>query len=325
MAAELGANAERIGGQDYMGDWAKAANTRAWASSTTVTEAKPGRERANEYERLTASITRQVDAMRIEAETYGMTEAATEQYRAEQELLRAATEAGIPFTGGLIDANRRLAESLADATAKAEGMRVLEELRTPFETMTLEIARLDELLQRGVLNWDQYQAAAARAAETAGLSWDQQATSMLDSIQTIAQASGQQNKAMVRANQVAGIANAIISTHVGITKALELQFPFNLVAAAAVAAKGFASVAAIKSQSSASSSAPSISRSASSSSGASAPVTSAPSAPTQQQAPAQVVHLTLQGSRYTREDVRELVEGINAGVRDGIRLVVSPY
>ena len=57
------------------------------------------------------------------------------------------------------------------------------------------------------------------------------------------------NKHIFKLNQALGIADAIMSTHVGITEALELPFPYNLAAAAVVAAKGFASVSAIASQS----------------------------------------------------------------------------
>lgn len=60
----------------------------------------------------------------------------------------------------------------------------------------------------------------------------------------------QHNKAMFQLNKVAAIANAIISTHAGVTKALEAYPPpLSFVMAAAQAAAGFAQVAAIRSAS----------------------------------------------------------------------------
>lgn len=58
----------------------------------------------------------------------------------------------------------------------------------------------------------------------------------------------QHNKAVFKMNQVAAIANAIINTRQGITEALKLPPPKSFVLAGLVAAKGFAEVAAIRSQ-----------------------------------------------------------------------------
>jgi len=55
--------------------------------------------------------------------------------------------------------------------------------------------------------------------------------------------------ALFAENKAIGIANALVSTAVGVAKALELPFPFNLAAAAQVAAAGYAQVSAIRSTS----------------------------------------------------------------------------
>lgn len=57
------------------------------------------------------------------------------------------------------------------------------------------------------------------------------------------------NKKLFKIGKVAAIAESLISTYKGVAKALELPFPYNLVAAAVVAAKGLATVSKIRSTS----------------------------------------------------------------------------
>jgi hypothetical protein len=313
LGAELSANSDANANRSLFDEWGTAANARAWASSTTVKESS-GRDRQSEYERLQKSITRQVEAMKLEAETYGMSTSAAAQYRAEQELMRAAIESGVPITGDLVEANRRLAESLADVTAKADGMRILEEFRTPAELFNNEMTRLDDLLNRGVLSWDQYGIAAAKAAENAGNSWAQASDQILGALQTVVGASDSQNKTLIKINQAAALARAIVNVHEGITKALTLPFPANLAAAAATAASGFASVNAIKSMSKTAG----VASAGSGSSAAPRAISAAPAAPQQQQAQPQTINVTLQGSRFSREEVRELFASFDDALGDGI-------
>ena len=85
--------------------------------------------------------------------------------------------------------------------------------------------------------------------QVTGQGWAAAGDLMTSELEGMASALSTQSKSMFRIAQAAGIANAIISTHRGITKALELGWPQGPIAAAAIAARGFASVAAIRSQS----------------------------------------------------------------------------
>jgi len=58
-----------------------------------------------------------------------------------------------------------------------------------------------------------------------------------------------ESRKMFEIGKMAGIANSIISTYTGASKALELGWPLGPMAAAAITAKGFAQVSAIRSQS----------------------------------------------------------------------------
>lgn len=82
----------------------------------------------------------------------------------------------------------------------------------------------------------------------AALSTKAQAKQVLGELTSLTAGVAQQNKTMFRINQISGIANAIISTHEGITKALSAYPPpLSFVMAAAQAAAGFAQVNAIRS------------------------------------------------------------------------------
>ena len=58
-----------------------------------------------------------------------------------------------------------------------------------------------------------------------------------------------ENRKMFEIGKAAGIANAVVSTYTGAAKALELGWPVGPIAAAAITAKGFAQVSAIRSTS----------------------------------------------------------------------------
>lgn len=64
--------------------------------------------------------------------------------------------------------------------------------------------------------------------------------------QLIGALTASENKKSFKLNKAAGLASAIVSTHTGMAKALELSYPINIIAAAVVLAKGLASINKIK-------------------------------------------------------------------------------
>lgn len=125
-------------------------------------------------------------------------------------------------------------------------------------------------------------------------------------------------------NKKWAIAEAAIDTYKGVTKALgAFPPPYNFAMAALVAAQGFAQVAAIRSTSGGSSGgaagvfgAPAAaSLAASNDNGGSSSGSSSGSTRT--------INVTLVGRSYDREQVRELIEGLNEAIADGARLYVS--
>jgi hypothetical protein len=131
----------------------------------------------------------------------------------------------------------------------------------------------------------------------------------------------QHNKTLFNINKAAGIANAIVSAHVGIAKTLETYpYPWSIVMAAAQAAAAFAQVSAIRSAqfSGGGGSAPSIAGST-----AAPPVSPVSSgAPGGQGDGGQLTVLHLQGDVFSADGVRKLVEKLNEGRRSGDRIIV---
>jgi hypothetical protein len=108
------------------------------------------------------------------------------------------------------------------------------------------------------------------------------------------------------------IAQAIINTYEGFTKALAAYPPpFNYAAAAATLAAGLAQVQKIKSTTKSSSGG-----GGSSAGGGGGAVASQPSQPQQ------MMQVNLHGSTFGRDQVRGLIEQINSAVSDGAQLIV---
>ena len=123
-------------------------------------------------------------------------------------------------------------------------------------------------------------------------------------------------------NKAFAIAQAIVSTYQGIAQALrDVPFPANLAAAAAVAAKGFAQVAGIRSTSLGGGGGggdrggtPSMANTA---------MQQARQPQQQQQAPQQrTVNLNIVGDVFDQKTIRNLAEQINEFAEDGFRLTV---
>lgn len=126
-----------------------------------------------------------------------------------------------------------------------------------------------------------------------------------------------ESRKMFEIGKAAGIANAIISTYTGASKALELGWPLGPIAAAAITAKGFAQVSAIRSQSFGG---------GGSGGGAAAGGSATQNVNAQSESiqPREqtVANISLQGDVFSRESVKGLMEQMNDLSDDGMRLRV---
>jgi hypothetical protein len=245
----------------------------------------------------------------------------------------AAIEAKAPEIG------RKLAAPVISASTEAQRwhevyeqlltqhQQIFESARTPAEQLAFTISQLSAAYERGGITAETFSRATQLAAERAKATWDLAGASIAGSFATIAGSFSANSKSMLVAGKAFAIVQAIISTYTGMAKALEMMFPANIAAAAVVAAKGFAFVAAIQGQT-----IPTFATGGTGVVGGSGGVDSqlvslraTPGEIVSVQRPdslggGQVVNLTLNGDRFRKDDFRDLIESINGAIRMGYRI-----
>lgn len=207
----------------------------------------------------------------------------------------------------------------AELITEEEYQRMKEALQEDHEQRMREIKdqsrRDDEAAHRDYLGrmtsdhirfLDQMQQATATG-------WGAVGDFMTSELQSMTGQLSNQSKAMFNIQKAAGIANAIVSTYQGMSKALELGWPMGPIAAAAIAARGFANVAAIRAQSFNGGGGGGGSRG-----GGGGGVAQAATAQESQRP--QMMNINIEGDRITRDSAAALIERINEGLQDGHRL-----
>lgn len=193
------------------------------------------------------------------------------------------------------DAATAAQKALNDAIS--EGQSIFQATRDPIEQLQMQMDKLGHLLNQGAIDWDTYGRAANAAhmeAASSALGMAGQVTGALASI--------------FEGNKAFAVANAVINTAEGITKALAQGGMFGFIGAAAVAASGAAQVASILAAQPGSASAATVGGGTVETTEAAA-ATIAPS-----------IYLELKGSRFSRADVEGLIKEINAAIKDGVQL-----
>jgi len=216
---------------------------------------------------------------------------------------------------------------LNDALLRFRGEQLTEEMLLPWQKYELQLMRINQLADAGRISHETYGRAIRAAAESAGTSWTSAGATIATSFATIADSFGKENSAMATAAKAFAIVAAILSAYEGAAKALTLPFPANLAAAAVVLAKGFAFVAAIKSQN--------VPKFATGGSfkvggvgGADSKLVQMRLSPGEmvdirkgdQTIGVPLVNVTINGDRISRDQMRELFETLNDGMRDGYKL-----
>lgn len=85
-------------------------------------DGKKTKDKIDDYERETAAIMARTDALRLEAEVFGLNTLEAEKMRAEHELLNAAEQAGIPITDAVRAEVEGLSQAYAEAAVQIEDM-----------------------------------------------------------------------------------------------------------------------------------------------------------------------------------------------------------
>jgi hypothetical protein len=187
-----------------------------------------------------------------------------------------------------------------------------EEIQKFYDDGVIQRSEFDALMLRAQQDHaDQMVEIARRQAEEEARMREQlvdNVASVFGSLSTLAENMGERGLA---ASKAFGVAEAIVNTAQGITKALAQGGIFGFAGAAAVAAAGAAQISTILSASKGSSSKPAVG-------GAAGEVASA------SQAPARSISINLQGDTFSRESVGGLFERLSEelGV-DGLQLVTT--
>jgi hypothetical protein len=201
----------------------------------------------NAFQKFIKSTEAAIDKQKSQAAQEGLGIAAKEQLRIKTEGLNAATQSNIVVTEAMRAKLEQLGAQSADIALKLEGMKLKEETLLPWEKYAKQIERINELLAAGAISQDVYARAAKKAAEDAGLSWAKASESIAGSFTELSGAVFESHTGIAKAAKIFAAATALINVALAQSYALAAPFPANLVAMAAVAAKGAVLIAAIKS------------------------------------------------------------------------------
>lgn len=242
----LGETVSRFWGDAAAGAEAAAATAGPKLAAPIIQAAAAGE---NAVAKFLAGQAKRIAGMNAEAQTVGLSVGAHEKLRVQLEAEALAKERNIPLTEALRLKIAATGDAAALAAMKVAGAQAAVAAMNPTETFNLQMTQLRELYDAGVISLETFGARQQQIAEAAQATWGQAGESIAGSFATIAGAFSKESKGMAIAAKAFGIVQGTISMFTGAAKALELPFPANLAAMAAVLAKGASMVASIKSTS----------------------------------------------------------------------------
>lgn len=184
-----------------------------------------------------------------EAATIGKSVGEQAKLRIEYEAQAIALTKNIALTPALTAQIAAAGDAAAMAAMKVAGANATVMAQNPAQQFQSQMTQLQQLYDAGVISLETFGARQQQIAEQAGATWQQASASIAGSFAQISGAFGKESSAMATAAKVFGVIQGTISMFTGAAKALELPFPANIAAVAAVLAKGASLVASIKSQS----------------------------------------------------------------------------
>lgn len=200
----------------------------------------------NAIDQFLDSQQKRLVSMQAEVQAFGMSAGVKERLALVEQTLATAQANGLKLTEAQRAKMVELGFAVENYKLKLDGLKLTESVLPPYEQFNQALQRNKELFEAGAISLETYGRANQKVAEQANATWAQAGESIAGSIKDIGNAFGKENKAMAMVAKVAGAIQATISMFVGAAKALELPFPANIAAMAAVLAKGAALVASIK-------------------------------------------------------------------------------
>ncbi|MEY9110393.1 hypothetical protein ABH999_006589 [Bradyrhizobium yuanmingense] len=195
------------------------------------------------------SQNKSLQSQSAQIQTFGMLPGAMEATKIQLQALSIATANHTTITVAQQAQLDLLKQKTSDYALTLAGLQLAQQNLTPTQLYAQELTKIQALFDAGKISAETYEQAMQGAAERSGAAWNIAGASMAGSFATIAASFGKESAGMAKAAQIFGAIQATISMFTGASKALELPFPANIAAVAAVLAKGATLVAQIKSQS----------------------------------------------------------------------------
>ncbi|WBL75594.1 hypothetical protein I3J27_21415 [Bradyrhizobium xenonodulans] len=220
---------------------------KTWAltAAPIVSAANSGGEAIQKFLNTQAKATA---AHAAEADSIGKTIGEQEKLKIAYQAAAIAKTNDFTITSALALKISEAGDAAALAAMKVAGAQATVQAMNPAQQFEFQMTQLTQLYNAGVISLETYGERQKQIAEAAQATWGQAGASIAGSFATISAAFGKESAGMAKAAQVFGAIQATISMFTGAAKALELPFPANLAAMAAVLAKGATLVAQIKSQ-----------------------------------------------------------------------------
>lgn len=268
------------------------------------------------YDRLTTTIQRQTLQLREKnnAEALGISGGAA--FLKTQELILAAQTANRPITQELLNEINQTAFAYGQANLQAAGFRTTMENRTPFEMYRDELRKLDEQLQAGAITWETYSRAAQNAGQVIRQAQSETLNRVAGTLDAISGAMDRESKKQFEISKALSLASAVVK---GIESYVSSYAagariggpPLGAVFAGLSLAATTAQIAKLSSMQ--------YTGGRSSAGSASSAAAATPAAP-----PSQTLHIVGidDNKRYSGQQIRELIEGINEQVKDGATLLI---
>jgi hypothetical protein len=195
------------------------------------------------------SQAKRIASHEAEAATIGKSVGEQAKLRLEYEAQAIALAKGIALGPAQLALISAAGDAAAAAAMKVEAANITMQAMNPAQKFAQDMAQLQTVYQNTNMTMETFAARQQQIAEAAGATWGQASASIAGSFATISSSFSKESSAMATAAKVFGVIQGTISMFTGAAKALELPFPANIAAVAAVLAKGASLVASIKSQS----------------------------------------------------------------------------
>lgn len=207
-----------------------------------------GEASKNALQSFLDSQAKRTAAQTAEAESIGLGVGALERLKIAKQADEILDQNKIARTPAVLASIAAAGDAAAAAALKVEAARVTQMVMSPAEKYAQDLAQLQVVYESTNMSMETFQARQQQIAEAAGATWAQAGESIAGSFADIATSFGKESKGMAVAAKVFGVIQGTISMFTGAAKALELPFPANIAAVAAVLAKGASLVASIKGQ-----------------------------------------------------------------------------